>query len=129
MVLFFACPRNGFVYLVFVNPNPEILTRVLESFSSVDIDDVEMVEAETFPFSPTLDGAEEYASRPVRPDTIIVRFESEAERPEHVEAFYFRREDLFAGEVAGDGVLIAEGLSGGPLRLTFFVDDELVSLV
>lgn len=112
-----------------MRPNSNILNTVLESFSSVDIDGIEMVEAHTFPFSPNLDGAEEYASRPVKPDTVIVRFESEAERPEHVETFYFRREDLFAGEVVGDVVLIAEGLSGGPSSLTFFVDEKVVSLV
>ena len=114
---------------MFVNPNPEILSRALEDFSSVDINGIAMVEVDTFPFSPNLDGALDYIDQPVTPDTPIVRFKCEAEFPEHVERFYFRREDLFAGEVAGDGVLIAEGLSGGPMRLTFFVNGKPVLLV
>ena len=112
-----------------MTPNPKILAKVLESLSSVDIDGIEMVEAKTFPFSPNLDGAERYASQPVTPETLIVRFESEAARPEHVETIYFRREDLFAGEVVGANALIAEGLAGVSRRLTFFVDAKPVPLV
>lgn len=122
--------RNTWLaYLVYVNPNPEILARILESFSSVDIDDIEMVSAKTFPFSPALDGAEEYVSQQVAPETLIVCFESIAELPEHVESFFFRREDLFNGEVIGSGLLIAEELSSGPKRLMFFVGDEPAALV
>lgn len=112
-----------------MKPNPAALTHALESFSLASIDGIEMVKAKAFPFSPALDAAREYTGREVAPDTLIVRFEDDAENPEHVELCYFRREDLFDGEVNEEGALVAEDLSGAPATVTFFVGGAQAKLI
>ena len=126
---FFLFPSQS-AYLDPMKPNPEILAHVLESFSFVEINGIiPAAKMEIFPFSQRLAAARKYMSRDIAPDTLIVCFSTVDEDPDRLERSYFRRDDLFIGEVNNDGVLVAEGLGGGPRKLIFYKDGFAMPLV
>lgn len=104
-------------------PNPQVLACLLENFSSIEFDGIEIVSISQEKAGSFWDDTDmEDCEVPVTDETVIIRLSTEDE-----DDYYFREEDIRNGTVVIDPdtkneVLVTQDTAGNERKLTIWVE-------